>query len=206
MSISCRHPEYPETAAPSITGPTPSSRPAPSSGPAPAASTKRAVSNGTVETMRQKSACCLGSSSCLQSEHLTPKSYLYHLLQNSENLQLKHFYWTKPDVFLGLTNSLTSALRARLAVVHLAFIGNTFFQGCTGEKFTDLRYLILILFLFLKPLNFFLFCGGEKSKFISFSQISAANQKQIWDFVFEKNLFFFCQCDFFPPIHIIFFL
>lgn len=155
MSISCRHPEYSETAAPSITGPAPSSRPAPSSGPGPgpapaasAASTKRAVSNGTVETMRQKSACCLGSSSCLQSEHLTPKSYLYHLLQNSENLQLKHFYWTKPDVFLGLTNSLTSALRARLAVVHLAFIGNTFFQGWTGEKFTDLRYLILILFLF----------------------------------------------------------
>lgn len=121
MSISCRHPEYSETAAPSITGPAPSSGPAPSPGPAPAASaasTKRAVSNGTVETMRQKSACCLGSSSCLQSEHLTPKSYLYHLLQNSENLQLKHFYWTKPDVFLGLTNSLTSALRARLAVVH----------------------------------------------------------------------------------------
>lgn len=151
MSISCRHPEYSETAAPSITGPAPSSGPAPSPGPAPAASaasTKRAVSNGTVETMRQKSACCLGSSSCLQSEHLTPKSYLYHLLQNSENLQLKPFYWTKPDVFLGLTNSLTSALRARLAVVHLAFIGNTFFQGWTGEKFTDLRYLILILFLF----------------------------------------------------------
>lgn len=145
MSISCRHPEYSETAAPSITGPAPSSGPAPA---ASAASTKRAVSNGTVETMRQKSACCLGSSSCLQSEHLTPKSYLYHLLQNSENLQLKHFYWTKPDVFLGLTNSLTSALRARLAVVHLAFIGNTFFQGWTGEKFTDLRYLILIFFLF----------------------------------------------------------
>lgn len=152
--------------------------------------------------MRQKSACCLGSSSCLQSEHLTPKSYLYHLLQNSENLQLKHFYWTKPDVFWGLTNSLTSALRARLAVVHLAFIGNTFFQGWTGEKFTDLRYLVLILFLFFF-LNlwifFFFFVEEREANLLVFSLVSAANQKQIWDFLFEKNLFFFCQCDTFSP-------
>lgn len=101
ISMSCRYTEKEKTAerTPAVTGP------------AAPPSAQRGLSNGTDETLRQCSALCLGSSQCLQWEHITPKSYLYHLLQKSKNLELDRFHWTKPEGFFwGGANKLIQHL------------------------------------------------------------------------------------------------
>lgn len=125
MLMSCRYTETEATASKS-TG----------TGPAPPPSAQRELSNGTGETLRRWSALCLGLPSAYNGSTSLQRVTFTTYCKIQRTCNWIDFNGQSPKCFLGLTNSLsTSALRARLAEVHTAFIGNkSLFQGKTGGE------------------------------------------------------------------------